>query len=73
MKKHSITIDGHKTSLSLETEFWEVLQEIARTRGMPLNHLVSEIDQDRLNEDALGGLSSALRVYVLKYVMEVKS
>jgi predicted DNA-binding ribbon-helix-helix protein len=64
MRKRSITIDGHQTSISLEDEFWEELAAIARQRGVSLNGLVAEVDKARVGAN----LSSALRVYVLKQV-----
>ncbi len=61
--KRSIVLDGHKTSVSLENEFWEGLREIAdRTRGN-VSALVRQIDHDRKN----GNLSSAIRVYVFNH------
>lgn len=60
LKKRSVTIAGHRTSISLEDAFWSALQRIARKRGLTLAALVSEIDGARG-----GNLSSALRVYVL--------
>ena len=62
MRKRSITIHGHPTSISLEDEFWHELAGIARLHKLSLNALVTEIDKQH---DA-GNLSSALRVYVLK-------
>jgi len=60
IKKRSVLIAGHPTSLSLEAEFWSALQEIARRRGQSLNRLVASVDAARN-----GNLSSALRVFVL--------
>jgi len=64
MHKRSISIDGHRTSVSLEDAFWQELTDLAQTRQLSLNALVTEIDQ------AHGGqkknLSSALRLYVLE-------
>jgi predicted DNA-binding ribbon-helix-helix protein len=60
IKKRSILIAGHATSLSLEAEFWTALQEIARKHGLSLNRLVASVDATRA-----GNLSSALRVFVL--------
>jgi len=60
IKKRSVLIAGHSTSLSLEVEFWSALQEIARRRGLSLNRLVAVVDAGRR-----GNLSSALRVFVL--------
>ena len=60
MVKRSVRIAGHRTSLSLEAEFWEELKAIAAARGCSLNHLVAETDAART-----GNLSSALRLLVL--------
>ena len=60
IKKRSVRIEGHATSLSLESEFWAALKEIARRRGLSLNQLVAGVDATRA-----GNLSSALRVFVL--------
>ena len=59
--KRSIVIAGHKTSVSLEGEFWESLKEIARERGMTLGALVAAIDAKRQHAN----LSSAIRLFVL--------
>jgi predicted DNA-binding ribbon-helix-helix protein len=61
LRKRSVTIAGHATSFSLEEEFWQDLQAIARKRNLSLNALVSSIDAKRA-----GNLSSALRVFVLE-------
>ena len=61
--KHSVTLHGHRTSISLEAPFWAELREIARIKGMPINALVSEIDEGRGMDS---GLASAIRVYVLQ-------
>ena len=63
MRKRSITIDGHRTSISLEEAFWQELAALAQARQLSLNALVSEIDHAR---GAPGNLSSALRLYVLE-------
>lgn len=68
MRKRSVTIDGHRTSISLEDAFWAELSEIARSRGLSLNALAAEIDHARgtpQDGNAGGNLSSALRLYVL--------
>lgn len=59
MKKRTITIKGHMTSISLEDEFWEALQHAAADQGLSVAALVAEIDKDRRT-----GLSSAIRVYL---------
>jgi predicted DNA-binding ribbon-helix-helix protein len=66
MLKRSVTIDGHRTSISLEDAFWNELGVMARARGLSLNALVAEIDHKRgTSRDSSGNLSSALRLYVL--------
>lgn len=60
IEKHSVVLDGHKTSVSLEPAFWRALAEIADAEGRSLNALVAEVDKGRS-----GNLSSALRLYVL--------
>jgi len=59
--KRSIVIGGHKTSVSVEDEFWNSLKEIARERNMTLAELVGAIDADRQHAN----LSSAIRLFVL--------
>ena len=61
--KRSVTIAGHRTSLSLEQQFWDILQDIAQKNKMPLAKLIADIDQKRR-----GNLSSALRLYVLDHL-----
>lgn len=59
--KRSISISGHATSISLEQEFWDMLKEIAAERGLSLNVLVAEIDQNKSSSN----LSSAIRIYII--------
>jgi predicted DNA-binding ribbon-helix-helix protein len=61
IRKRSITVAGHKTSLSLEEAFWSALKQAARARGLSVKALVEEIDRSRQ-----GNLSSAVRVYLLQ-------
>lgn len=61
--KHSVTLRGHRTSVSLEDEFWIEFRAIAAEKDMPINALVAEIDVAR-GVDL--GLASAIRLYVLK-------
>ena len=60
--KHSIVIDGHKTSISLEDAFWTDLKNIAHNQQATLSELVTQIDQTRE-----GNLSSAIRLFVLHH------
>lgn len=62
--KRSLTLKGHRTSVSLEEEFWQAFRAIARTQGRPINALAAEIDADRGTET---GLASAIRLYVLNW------
>lgn len=64
MSKRSVTIAGHRTSISIEQPFWEALQEIAASRGRSLSALVAEIDAGRTPET---NLSSAIRLAVLAH------
>ncbi|MGE5147702.1 MAG: ribbon-helix-helix domain-containing protein [Candidatus Eiseniibacteriota bacterium] len=59
--KRSVIVAGHRTSVSLEPEFWNALKEIAERRGLSINKLIGEIDRERS-----GNLSSTIRVYVLR-------
>jgi predicted DNA-binding ribbon-helix-helix protein len=61
MKKRSVVLAGHRTSVSLENAFWDALKTIAGNRNATVNQLVTEIDKQRN-----GNLSSAIRVYVLR-------
>lgn len=61
MEKHSVTINGHATSVSLEPEFWDELRHLAAAEQISLAGLISRIDRQRT-----GGLSGALRLYVLE-------
>ena len=61
LKKHSVLIAGHGTSISVENIFWRELKRIAAGRGMSLNALIVEIDEARE-----GNLSSAIRVFVMR-------
>ena len=65
MKKRSISIRGHATSISLEAPFWHALQQLAHERGMSIASVVAEIDANRQS-----GLSSAIRVYILETLQE---
>jgi predicted DNA-binding ribbon-helix-helix protein len=66
IRKHSVTLAGHATSLSLEPAFWEALAAIASRRGQSLNQLIESIDGDRTAAGAAVNLSSAVRVFVLR-------
>ena len=69
MIKRSMTINGHRTSISLESDFWDALRRISIHKNCSLARLVADIDIQRSNklgtEPAVGGLSSAIRLYIL--------
>ncbi|MDF1718182.1 MAG: ribbon-helix-helix domain-containing protein [Antarcticimicrobium sp.] len=62
-RKHSLTLRGHRTSVSLEDEFWQAFREIAAGDGRAINELAAEIDEVRGTDC---GLASAIRLYVLR-------
>ncbi len=64
-RRRSVVVAGHRTSVSIEDVFWEVLRAIAAERGISLNRLVTEIDDRRA-----GNLSSALRVHAAEWLRE---
>ncbi len=66
-QKKSVSLHGHKTSVSLEKAFWDVLEESAHLQGISLSQLLKDIDGHRK-----GSLSSALRLYVLTYALDVR-
>lgn len=59
--KRSVSIAGHRTSISLEEPFWELLREIAETEKLSIQALIGRIDAERGEQN----LSSAIRVFVL--------
>jgi predicted DNA-binding ribbon-helix-helix protein len=64
--KHSIVIDGHKTSISLEDDFWNSLREIAHQRNETVSQLIARIDAERKTAN----LSSVIRLFVLGYYQD---
>jgi len=66
MKKRSVTIAGHRTSVALEQEFWDEINILAKNRHLSLTQLIAELDEKRTTEN----LASALRLAVLE---ELKS
>ena len=62
--KRSFSLAGHRTSVALEPEFWDVLTDIATARTATLSTLVADLDRDRLPDQPL---ASRLRIYALKH------
>lgn len=67
-QKRSLTLQGHRTSVSLEHEFWHAFRTIAELQEKPINVLAAEIDAARSDDT---GLASAIRVFVLKTIQNV--
>ncbi|MEO0462730.1 MAG: ribbon-helix-helix domain-containing protein [Pseudomonadota bacterium] len=63
--KRSIAIAGHKTSISLEPVFWDMLRAAAGAEGVPISALVARIDAERIGADTPPGLASAIRVWLV--------
>lgn len=66
LKKHSVKISGHDTSITLEDEFWRQLKIIADEKNLSMNQLITEIDQNSLDS---ANLSSAIRVFILHFLL----
>lgn len=64
-KKRSLTLRGHRTSVSLEDEFWDAFRDIATQQSRAINSLAAEIDEARGTET---GLASAIRLFVLRHL-----
>lgn len=64
LEKHSLTLRGHRTSVTLEPEFWRAFTAIAEGRGLAINQLAAQIDEGRD-----GNLASAIRVFVLNHYL----
>ncbi len=62
--KRSVTIDGHRTSISVEGPFWQAVRDIAAERGLRVSELLAEIDHARRPG---GNLSSSIRIYALDW------
>ncbi|CUH41427.1 ribbon-helix-helix domain-containing protein [Ruegeria atlantica] len=62
--KRSLTLKGHRTSVSLEDEFWQAFRTIAKEKNLPINALAAEIDVER---DPNIGLASAIRIFILNW------
>lgn len=63
--KRSLSIAGHKTSISLEPLFWDMLRAAAAREGLAIAALVARIDAERIKSPTPPGLASAIRVWVV--------
>lgn len=66
--KRSVEIAGHKTSISLEPLFWDMLKSAASAEGVPINALVARIDAERILAETPPGLASAIRLWLVGQV-----
>ena len=62
--KRSVEIAGHKTSVSLEPLFWDLLRRAAAEEALPINALVARIDAERITAEAPPGLAGAIRLWL---------
>lgn len=62
--KRSVEIAGHKTSISLEPLFWDLLKQAAARESVPLNALVARIDAERITAETPPGLAGAIRLWL---------
>ncbi|RXZ64578.1 ribbon-helix-helix domain-containing protein [Pelagerythrobacter rhizovicinus] len=69
--KRSIEIAGHKTSISLEPLFWDMLRAAAEREGVPLNALVARIDEERIQAEQPPGLAGAIRLWLVASALEL--
>ena len=69
-RKHSLNLRGHRTSVSLEPEFWSAFRDLAKAEGLPLNELAARIDAHRGTHC---GLASAIRLTVLRWLRDGES
>ena len=67
MHKISVSLSGHQTSISLEQEFFDVLQHIAKTRNVSIAYIIKNIDENR---NPKSNLSSEIRIWILKQILK---
>jgi len=71
--KRSVEIAGHKTSVSLEPLFWDMLQAAATREGLPVNALVGRIDEERIASATPCGLAGAIRLWLVSREWEAEA
>jgi predicted DNA-binding ribbon-helix-helix protein len=67
MKKTSVSLSGHQTSISLEPEFFDVLKKLANAQGLSIASIIQQIDAERKPGS---NLSSEIRIWILKQIMK---
>ena len=68
--KRSVEIAGHKTSISLEPLFWDVLKQASAESAIPINALIAQIDAERIQADTAPGLAGAVRIWLMLQLLE---
>lgn len=71
--KRSVEIAGHKTSISLEPMFWDLLRQAAHDEGIPVNALIARIDAERIAATMPPGLGTAVRLWLVSNLREQQS
>lgn len=71
--KRSVEIAGHKTSISLEPLFWDLLKAAALAEGVPVNALVARIDAERIGAPSPPGLAGAIRLWLAQRLGQAES
>ncbi len=66
--KRSVEIAGHKTSISLEPLYWELLKQAAQAQALPINALVAQIDAERIQAPTPPGLAGAVRIWLVGWL-----
>lgn len=66
--KRSVEIAGHKTSISLEPLYWEMLKQAAAVEGLPISALVARIDAERIKAPTPPGLAGAVRLWLVGWM-----
>ncbi len=68
--KRSVEIAGHKTSISLEPLFWDLLRQAAVREAVPINALVARIDAERIAAETPPGLAGAIRLWLISQLRQ---
>ncbi|MCB2049989.1 MAG: ribbon-helix-helix domain-containing protein [Novosphingobium sp.] len=68
--KRSVEISGHKTSISLEPLFWDMLRGVAKQKGMAISALIAQIDAERIASDTPPGLAGAIRLWLVARTLQ---
>ncbi len=70
IQKYSVTLKGHRTSISLEPLFWKILNHFAKIQKKALSTLISDIEEELLKSKSSANLSSFIRLYILQELLK---